>query len=549
MSFYSFIGVNGVPSLNDKDWKVLDHWIDLEDGSYQLTISSTTIAEKCKNTQNSFVVFPSVNLSINSVYIDGKLQETNSPEGSWYVTQVFYRPVIHCRLIKDAKEVRQEIKAYIKYMGAITNFPEIKNASFGFYFANSDLFYVAVLMIAMFTLVNSILVVSSNNIKKFKYSILQDISVLMVVLFFSPGKFFELSMIRTNEIFLPTLMMTVYLAGHLVNQVSKKRNYLFSGLFLLIYFVSIGNKNIIQIITLIVLPFLIIWLSVIGIKFYKNLKNINYDRGIYITQSIIIALIIICSVYDSYASNLLFNYFVLLPVAFVLLSLVNFLDIIRLVGSQKYENYVLKDEIQNQVSVINQLIGSQEKYQELLHDIKSPLTGLNFILGSGKMENPDMLLSLRNRFSDLLAKTESILIDNNPAWVSASEVERLWVELGLEYIERVKINYESKLEDKNLILYCEIVSLKAIFAELLDNSIKARVKKIKVEISKFDDKYLIVNYENSEQAVHVKEKVQSSGKGLKFIKDRIRSWDGLVDVKIPSYNTQILLKLKNGIDS
>lgn len=170
MMLYSFLGVTPVPVEVNPDWRVVENWVELPDSTYRLTIESNTFARGCKDNPNGYAVFPGVNLSKNSVYIDGRLHETNSPLKTWHLSQVFYKPVIHFEYIKNSTNVKQEVVAFIKYVGAITEYPSLQTPSFGFYFVNSDLFYVSALIILLFTFINALLVTFSGNFNKFKYS-------------------------------------------------------------------------------------------------------------------------------------------------------------------------------------------------------------------------------------------------------------------------------------------------------------------------------------------------------------------------------------------
>lgn len=545
MFLYSVLGVSPLPQEKSSDWTVLESWSQTNDDSYKLVIESATIGEECRKNPASYVVFQGVNLSINSIYIDNKLHESNNPMKDWVLSQVFYRPVVHCKYIQDSKVVRQEVIAFLKYMGALTEFPSLVMPSFGFYFVHSDLFYVSALIVILLTIINTLIVSFSGQIKKFRYGLLQDVSIVAVLLSISPGKFFEASVITTNESYLSFLLLAVFCMGHLAQLVTAKRLLALLGTVLVIYGASVGNKNLIQLITLLFLLPILIWLSYTAIKFYQNLKHIVHDKSIYLAQLILVTMIPLLVIYESYVSTLLFNKFVFLPVIFVMCSLANFLHTIRLSGLQKYENYVLKDEIRNQLNTIQHLVKSKNKYEEIIHDIKSPLTGLSFALSRQSQDGNNVLLVLKDRLGELLSRSEVYLREDRIGWHEYQLLEQIVRRLRVEYSDRIGLNFSIESIEQAKVSV-DPVGFKVVLAELLDNSYKAGIVEVKIYFQ-FEAnekmKKLMINYTNG-QALQGRrrESIYSSGKGLGYLITKVESWGGVVVIDEDTFDVTITLE-------
>ncbi len=543
MIVYSALIGHGSPTYKDLDWKIVTDWERQVDGSYLFSIESNSINQLCRSNPEANLIFPTANLSINNIYVDGRLLQTNSPTGNWKLSQVFFKPYLHCSQLFGAKVVRQDIRSYIRFTGVVDGFPKVMKSSFGFYFLNSDLFFIASLIVILFTVINSVLILASGSINKFKFGLLQDISILAVLLCYSPGKFFEISMVFTNQVFFPLLLLACFLFGHFANLITVRRFLLFVMCLVCLLYVTYGKKNMVQLSSLALFPAVILWLTYVCFKFFKNSYAIKQDRITYFIQLFIMALIVIFAIYDGIASNLMFNSFVLLPIAYVLVSLVNYLDIIRVVGLQKYNNLALQMQVNQYITANENLTGKNEKFQEIIHDIKSPLTGLNFLLHGADLKQIERFKAVRDRLTELLDRSELALFESSAKWIECSVFFELISDICSEYSSKLEINIHNRIDDNSKILiYFEYTSLKSIFAEILDNSIKSNVISIEINIS--CERTLKCTFKNMRKDIHPEiMKVVSTGRGLKIIEKRISSWSGHFELD-KNFDLIIQLKIK-----
>lgn len=537
---YSFLIGNGLPVHEDIDWEVINHWEPQSDNLYLLTLESRTIAEKCKQNPKAHIVFPSVNLSVNSIMIDGKLHETNKLQDDLILSEVFYKPVLPCTVAKDAKLVRQEIRSYVQYMGAIKSYPKMILPSIGFYLLNSDLFFIATLFVILITFLSSAISLTSGWSKRHGYGLILNLLVLVVLLFISPGKFFEISMIYTNELFLPVLVLSIYMIGYFANILSLKKTLLTVLIAVVIYILSIGSKNTIQLLSLLAFPFILLWIVHVIYIYYRQYRSEMLDIGLFRIQIVVMCLVVVAAVYDGFVSRLTFNYFVFLPFAYVMVSISNFIEILHTINLQRHSNFKLRSEMQIQSKYIANLVGNNEKYLEILHDIKSPLTGLNFFLSKDANRDQESLKLINSRFRDLLKRSENVLFESKGSWVDADVLVARIKDAVRLYQDQILISVEIKRTGSKEFIFCNETEFNSIVIELLDNSIKAGT--VSAEILIFiEDKFRLV-YKNG--IVQSRAKVtrdKSTGRGLQFIRNRIQAWNGKFETAENFDSSMVLL--------
>jgi hypothetical protein len=549
---YNFLGVQDIPREPDPDWTVVERWTEQPGQTYKLVLESKTIGSQCTSNPSLFLVFPATSLSRVNIFIDGKLFLTNSLNEGWQLSEVYFKPSINCRFIENSKVIRHEITSYLRSMTSIKSFPKLKMASFGFHFLNSDLFYIAMLFIALMTLINFLIIIFTKKVKEFYFSAVQDICLVAVAVWFSPGKLMEMSVEFSNELFLSFLILGVVCYGHIAGLLTKLR---FSyGLLcsFAVYIISIDSKNTTHLITIFFSVAIIFWLFFIPFRLLA-LRNKSTDKSILYIQIAFMFAVPFMALYDGVRSKFLFNVFTLLPLSLVLLSVNNFINIIRIISWERIESLLLKHEVFLQTHTIDNLKQKENIYNEMIHDIKSPLSGINFYLQKNSKES-EILAIAKNRLSELLLRCEQYLHGNHAKWESAGLVVAVTRQLVVEYEGRANIELmvDESIGLDTTDIFVDLVGYKVVIAELVDNNVKARKDTLLISIQtdsseeNIDGHFIEVVVENrSSQYLGVDTFSRGSGKGLFYLREKVTLWGGLVEIDQSNYLSRVKLLCKS----
>lgn len=231
-----------------------------------------------------------------------------------------------------------------------------------------------------------------------------------------------------------------------------------------------------------------------------------------------------------------------------LLSLIEDAILFKVINSlnEKYlvekKNLLMEQELNKGWDYYNNLISNYESVNKIRHDIRNQIMIINAMIDKKEFNKA------RKQVVDLekiVSKTEKQVCDNN---IISSVVE-----------EKEKICKKDKIVFKYDVIASKQLNIKGIdlcslFANILDNAIKACKKIDKKEINlttKIDKGYLIISEENYYKELSKNKKknefLPKHGLGLEIINDIATRYDGNVKIDISEEKFKIVVLLKLNI--
>lgn len=546
----SFFGVQQIPSNPDPDWKINEAWTELPGQFYRTTLESHTVITKCVSNPEYYLVFPQVYMGIQEVYLGDKLIYSNSPLGNWKLETIFDRPIISCRAISGDGPIKFINVSYMRYYNSINNYPElakVKPRSQPFY----NVVYLLSAAICLSLCIVGALLIRLLNPKENIYSfIFLGLFCSGIMYTHVPGYIFSIeSWLNHTLIFGGLMGMTVAFLYPIELQYWRRKN--FTALCIFLIFATIFttlSKNVAQ---AMMIPFCVVAIVFI---FKVSISRRHFAKS---ERFFMIIVFLIC-VKDFYQSQVQRNGFIHLSLLAVVLVATAFLKVIREINDKRSELILIGAKLQNERILVGKISKLNVLHRQIIHDLKSPITSLDFILKS-KQINLNVIALVNQRLSEILNWTEKGDSKMSLDWYSlglfvAKLDEVISERIQTSSIEIIKSGFE-KIDARVELLF-DPVELKIIADEIVLNSLKhncSHIKKLNIAFFENYQQSLIIEFSDNGVMISpskfdlIGEKGgsdTSSGIGLFGIKRRMEEWGGGVTFENTENGLRIRLSVQ-----
>lgn len=480
------LGVSPLPEEPSPDWEVIQNWKELPDQTYELILKSETIPQYCRENPNHYVVFPQNQVGQYEVWAGNTLTSTNSMSKRWYIKAQFSREVVKCEKLQSSKVIYYKLRSYLKIFAAISRYPTISKGLPVDSILFGPLFLIASGICFSFALVGCLLIWSMNGtgISIYHFLVIQILFGLLMIVYY-PGMMFSAPVELLEHSILITLWGGILLfCLEYIYKLEFNINIVLLAILLLSVLAFFSGKNTTQLfITVPIIPVIIL----IIYKIFKRIKA-AINKTDLIDFIIPLLLAVLFGIHDGYAIFISFNRAPLLPVTVILLSWVAFANLVRKIQNNQNELIGAKVKLQESSFYQEKLELLYQSQRQIIHDIKSPLTSLNFILRGKAYSESYVIMKILGRLSSLLSSIENQVLRQGPSWYSydllISSIDEIKVEKMLAFKNKIKISMVNKnKKHMSLEVFISPVEIKNIFSELIDNSIKANAREATLNLA------------------------------------------------------------------
>jgi signal transduction histidine kinase len=470
-ALYGILGIQDIPREPSPDWTVVERWTEQPDKSYRLVLESTTVPEICRRDLSKYVVFPQTYMGQQSIYLDGHLIYTNSLSKKWNLTSVFDRPFISCKILVGSKIVFIT-DAYIQFFNGISAYPQI-----GSYYPIANFFYNSIYLVAAsicicLGIIGAVIISKIESPERPPIILLRDVVLGLLMISYIPGYFFDADIKYFHYLMGITLSSGfIFLVKPIFSVATKSSSFnILLGINFVVWSLIFSQRNSIQLIAI------ICCFSFIGILFLANLlilldrekkhKLSRFEKIIYFS-------ILIMGAQDVYIADISREGFYHLSIVIIIVSVANFLRVLREVQRHDSENATIKEKLKNENIVIAALSSLHELYREVIHDLKSPVTALSFLARRNAVGDP-VLSNVALRFNEILSKLERadghvIAAD----WYSSCHLmESIKIIIEEKKIHLQNAKFDLTIPDSTFEMFFDPIEFKIIISELIDNSVK-----------------------------------------------------------------------------
>lgn len=528
MVIYNLLGVQDLPKEPNPHWQVIERWAPQPDGHYRLVLESTTIQDECRSGRAKYIIFPQTYMAKQEVYADNIRVYTNEMDKEWYLRSFLDRPVVSCDLILNSKKIKINTYGYIQYFSTINEWPKLVER-----YPQTQVFYNLVYIVVgiLSALISSIFFVITFFLKERKYQVLfMGTSIYFLMFSHYPGYAIAGHVGIMHQISMLTIACLGYviLFEKKVENIFDWMNLVFVIILLIQFFTSWNKFNTIQFWILInaLCAILLILLNAF------SSKN-NFE------EKIIFFVTFVLGFRDLYKSQVLRDGFLNLSLLCLALILIMTYRIVRKIYNKNI-NYIINEEkIINDIKALEKARDVNAKIKQVLHDIKSPITSLNFLLSASENITKNQVRIPLERLNYLVSGeviNGEILTD----WYSSNILLEC-----LRSVEREKSYINGKIYqfynlDNDFLVFFNPDYIKVLFAELVDNSIKNNFDnflKIEIKISfngllqvEYIDDGVGIAQDNYGKVGKFGFSTKGTGLGLSNISERVSSWGGVFSI-------------------
>lgn len=194
------------------------------------------------------------------------------------------------------------------------------------------------------------------------------------------------------------------------------------------------------------------------------------------------------------------------------------------------------------------------RWRQIVHDLRAPITSLNFLIQSGKTD-PGTLGLVQQRLQDILAKAENFSQQQGPDWYPVRMFLKTIEDVIMERRAAGNLDFlvdRAGWSDSSMKLKFDPVDLKIIIDELVYNSVKYSGKKEKVitiQCEKIGARASLVVSDNGarldsalfERLGSDSAMASGSGMGLPNMSRILQAWDG--DVEFENSEHGLIVRL------
>jgi len=531
MALYSLFGVSDIPKEPSPDWTVVERWAEQPGRTYRLVLESTVVPEKCaRNPELKYLIFPQVYFSQQEVYVDDRLLFTNSLSSKWNLTNSFDRAILRCDQVANAKKIRFVGESYVIFFASIGIYPYFADG-----FPKGQFFFHEINLVAggiclLLGILGVILMWGLESRSTIFYFFLQELFFFIFMYSYAGGLVIEMPIsVQHGFIFLGFSSGFFLFMSQGLEILQKKyvRAVVLCILFLISAF-GYGYRNIIQ-----------SGIEILAAVYLTSITYIFFQKSRMRTMSVesfVYLLVVIFGAKDVYVSYFTRTGASHLSFLVMIVSVANFLKVIERINFKKSEAFNLGVKLNAERAVLSKINSINEQYREILHDLKSPISAMNFML-RGSSFTAEGLGQIVTRVSDILVRIEDSGYKKTFGWYSIpfckDSIFQVLVEKNLGDLGEIRERFGAGT--KAIDVYIDPVDFKVVIAELLDNSTKAGSTNFIFEVYADSVDEVKICYFDNGKGLSIKQLEASdgrgisqtgSGMGLYGVKNKIESWRG-----------------------
>lgn len=480
---YTLLGVKDIPEVPSPDWEIVERWQQQSDGTYRLHIKSNTLPNICKDA--GYVVFPQIYYGMTEIFADQSVIYTNSTEKRWNLTSVLARPILNCTYLKNAKEISLFMSSKTFYFASMYKYPFVLKS-----YPISQFFYEQIYIISgLIALILGFLgwyFFTKISMKNHAHAFLMyNLGFTVLMYAHIPSNISDIKVeIAHSLVFLSLNCILIYFSVFTFDKILIKYVKSASAFFLAfcIAFLLLSNGSS-AIIHALMVTFLFVAIAGVAYMVIYKIKNgVFYEKILY-------SMLFVFTVKDCYMSQLTRDGFLYLSIILVITTLVGFLKVLDLANKKRAEAELVKIKLSSESKILEKISYANDLHREIIHDLKSPLSALEFSLRSVSSGN---VAEVSSRIKKILNRINSDEVKKNFDWYSVTAIERMVNRLLVEK----KLNTLISYKDENVIhsadLYADPLDLEICVSELLDNAIKNSRDQLKIQTEVVVEDYSII---------------------------------------------------------
>lgn len=543
---YSLLGIKDIPSNANSDWIVRERWVHQSDDTYRTIMISESLSSRCSKLESGFVIFPQTYMGQMKIYADDQLIYTNSLSKTWNITQLMSKPLYSCELFKNTKEVKLEINAYMQFFASVSGYPEISESFPVQYVFYDEIFVISSVVSLFLGIIGAILMAEFSTISEAVIYLFQQIGFFLLVVSHVPGRYFDISLALAHSIVVVGgFLGLIALILNTVEMKMSKFKVLIPTItpILILSYLFYGYKNATHL-----LVFLLIIASLLSSLFlcvYK-IKSLKVKKDYLITSLYILLFILI--LFDGAGSQIKRDSYLHLSSIALIGTAITFLLVLKGFNSQQIKLLTTSLRLDSELKKIATISSLNNVYKEIIHDIKSPVMSLSFLL-SDVDKNKSLISSIGDRVKSILARLEEQNLSRIADWYSGatflSKIKSIKEEKSVVYH-----NFNILLQSIDLTeieVYYDPIDLIVIIEEVFDNSLKysdgSMIIKIDHDKKTKQLNCIFTNYNKNHKTEIDLIKI-GSGFGLINIRKKILEMKGDVEVSYDEKYFSIHLKFK-----
>lgn len=467
---YNLLGIQGVPSDQNSEWKIVEMWRELPDKTYLLELESDLISKVCNEVSLGYIIFPQNYMGQIEIEVAGQVVFTNSMTSKWNLYEMQSRPIINCRTIKYGSMVKLRITSYINFFSSINHYPKISRSFPLEQMFYIDIFFVATIAALLLGLASTILVTKYTSKSQGLIYLIFHLSFATLVMSHIPGKFFEIPLPLAHTL---AVIGAACSTGSLALVTTRSKFTIgvvsiFALLSALVSFIFLGFKHATHFMVFLSIPIAMLTaLFLVVLEFRKSMQTKNYYPLL-----LYIAIMFVVS-FDAIRSQIVRDSFLHLSSITLMASVIAFYYIIERVNLQKIELVATNIKLENESNMIRKINSMYLSYKEVIHDLKSPVMSLSFFLSAAELKK-DNILIISERLKRIINRIDDVHVNRITDWyalisliksINSLQEEKTQLHKGLEF--RIELNVVGLIN-----VFCDPIDFSIVVEEILENSVK-----------------------------------------------------------------------------
>ncbi len=528
MILYNLMGVQDIPQELNPHWVVVERWSAQKDHSYRLILQSLTIQNECRQGGAEYILFPQTYEGRQEVFADDIRIYTNELDKPWHLRSVLDRIVINCDLVLNSKKVLFQTSTQIKYYASINSFPYAVSKYPADQFLY-DLSYILSATISLFVSFVGTMILYVMNVRHFKLLGL-GVAIAMLMLTHVPGYFVSSYIGRFHVVQMlgAFLIAYFYMLGKIPMLSNKRFQVVFFALVLFSVYVSIGFRNTNQFLMLAVAAATLIGGLIYGV----------FSRHLTVGIRANLLIVFPIALFDVYRAQAYREGYANLAGLVIIVMIFEIINIVKNVYHVNLKTKKIEGTLDSERKLLTKISASNEHLNSVIHDLKAPITSLNFSLQPEIIDKSRLLLISQRFdkiFENLSNDSSNSMADWYPVKTMTANIEEVCLGMGSIF---KSISF-SKAEDLSGNVYYFIEDFKNTLSEILMNSYNAAIKNsvsaevnIRMECMVTDVKIYFMDKSGGVNQIILKNLSErgvstgNSGLGLWMIKNRLSEVGG-----------------------
>lgn len=462
MILYHLMGVQDIPREASLHWKVVERWSEQPGGYHRLVLESDTAAEECRSGRAKYIVFPQTYMAKQEIISGATRLYTNEMDRDWYLRSMLDRVVIDCELLRETKKLIFRTTSTSKYYASINKYPYSLMAYPGDQFLY-DLTYILSATISLFVAGVGTLVLYAMGLKNFK---LLGLGAAIATLMFGhvPGYFLQIHVSMAHLLqMIGTFFMAYFYTVDKIHFVSSKH---FRNVFVLFVFFSViaafNFPNTNQFLMLAVANATTIFGILYAVLNFKLEKEVRINLFI----------VLLIAHFDMYRAQAYREGYINLSVLVIVVVTLEIVNIFTNIYRSALKAKKIEGNLESERKLFHKVNEANELLKEIIHDLKAPITSINFLSQAREIKANQVLL-IADRFNKVLSKLYADSSKSMASWMSIKLLMSITLEVCAEMGSLFKKINIVEPEDKSGDIFLFREDYKNALAELIMNAFKA----------------------------------------------------------------------------